>query len=196
MDAPHDNYRTHAPASPWDLFTTFSLLTLQGFGGVLTVSQRVLCDSRRWLTPSQYIEVLAMGQVLPGSSACNLALLVGERFFGWRGAFAALAGLMAAPLVLLLALAAGYAQFVAEPAVAGALRGMGAVTAGLIVGTGLSLARELRDSPLRMPVCIATGVAAFVLIALLHWPIWASLGVIALAFPLAWLRAAHTAEAR
>ncbi len=142
------------PSSPKDLFVAFTSLALQGFGGVLAVAQRVLCEQRRWLTKEEFVEILAVGQVLPGPNVCNVALMVGDRFFGWRGAFAALAGMMAAPLVIVLVLTAVYAEYALHPAVAGALKGMGAVAAGLIVGTGLKLAAALRVNPMGLPVCL------------------------------------------
>ncbi len=39
------------PASLTELFVAFTLLALQGFGGVLAVAQRELCERRAWLTP-------------------------------------------------------------------------------------------------------------------------------------------------
>src|ERR1700693_5786855 len=90
------------PSSNKELFIAFTLLALQGFGGVLAVAQRVLCEQRRWLTKEEFVEILAVGQVLPGPNVCNVALMVGDRFFGWRGAFAALAGMMAVPLLIVL----------------------------------------------------------------------------------------------
>ena len=36
------------PASKKELFIAFTLLALQGFGGVIAVAQRVLCEQRRW----------------------------------------------------------------------------------------------------------------------------------------------------
>jgi len=63
--------------------------------------------------------------VLPGPNIVNMALMIGDRFFGWRGAFAALAGLLALPLMIVMTLAVLYARFAAEPLVAGALHGMG-----------------------------------------------------------------------
>src|SRR5215510_15311853 len=107
------------PASLTELFTAFTLLALQGFGGVLAVAQRVLCEQKRWLTREQFVEVLAVGQVLPGPNICNVALMVGDRFFGWRGAFAALAGMMAIPAILVLAITILYAEFATHPVVAG-----------------------------------------------------------------------------
>ncbi len=177
------------PASPRDLFLTFNWLALQGFGGVLAITQRVLCDEKRWLTVDQFVESMAVAQVLPGPNVVNVALMVGDRFFGWRGAFAAMAGMLVVPLVLVLALTALYAQFSVHPAVSGALRGMGAVSAGLIVGTGLKLADALRRNPMGVPVSVGLLVATFAAVAVMRWPLLVVLpgfGVLACAF--AWRR--------
>jgi chromate transporter len=167
----HPSAAPARPSSAKDLFFAFSALALQGFGGVLAVAQRVLCEQRRWLTKEEFIEILAVGQVLPGPNVCNVALMVGDRFFGWRGAAAALAGMMAAPLVIVLLVTAAYAQYATHPAVAGALKGMGAVAAGLIVGTGFKLAAALRVNPMGLPACAAAGALAFAAVALLRWPL-------------------------
>ena len=185
------------PASPKELFFAFTWLALQGFGGVLAVAQRVLCEDRRWLTREQFVEILAVGQVLPGPNVCNVALMVGDRFFGWRGAFAALAGMMTVPLVIVLILTAVYAQFALHPVVASALKGMGAVAAGLIVGTAFRLASALRFNPMGLPVCAAFGALAFAGVALLRWPLaWVLLGLGALSCTHAWRRLRATAAAR
>jgi len=175
------------PASPRDLFVAFTLLALQGFGGVLAVAQRVLCEQRRWLTKEEFVEILAVGQVLPGPNVCNVALMVGDRFFGWRGAFAALAGMMTVPLAIVLVVAAAYAEYASHPAVAGALKGMGAVAAGLIVGTGLKLAAALRVNPMGWAICLTLSIVSFAGVALLRWPLaWVLLGLGAIGCGYAW----------
>lgn len=180
---------TERPASPRELFVAFTLLGLQGFGGVIVVAQRVLCEDKRWLTRGEFVEILSVGQVLPGPNVCNVALMLGDRFFGWRGAAAALGGLLAAPFAIVLGLAAVYAHWAAHPAVAGGLRGMGLVSAGLILGTAVKLARSLRENPVGVPASAALGAAAFVLVALLRVPLaWALLAVGPVAWALAWRR--------
>ena len=139
------------PASPTEVFRVFNGLALQGFGGVLPVAQRVLVEQQRWLSREQFVETLSLGQVLPGPNIVNMALMIGDRFFGLRGALAALGGLMTAPLLIVLALAALYGQLSSVPAVAGALRGMGAVSAGLIVATALKVMPTLKNNPLGVP---------------------------------------------
>jgi chromate transporter len=177
------------PSSKKELFVAFTWLALQGFGGVIAIAQRVLCEQKRWLTREQFVEILAVAQVLPGPNVCNVALMIGDRFFGWRGAFAALAGMMAVPLVIVLTLTALYAHYAMNPAVSGALRGMGAVSAGLIVGTGFRLVAALRSNPMQAPVCGAFLVAAFAAVALLRWPlVWVILALGLAACAYAWMR--------
>ena len=177
------------PSSERELFVAFTLLALQGFGGVLAVAQRVLCEQKRWLTKEQFVEILAFGQVLPGPNVCNVALMVGDRFFGWRGAFAALAGMMTVPLVIVLAITAAYSQYASNSVVAGALKGMGAVAAGLIVGTALKLMSALRANPMGIPACTVLLVSAFVTVAIVRWPlVWVLPGLGTIACLLAWRR--------
>ena len=166
------------PTSNKDLFVTFTRMALQGFGGVLPIAQRVLCEQKRWLSKEQFVEILALGQVLPGPNVCNVALMVGDRFFGWRGAFSALAGMMTVPLVIVLIITALYAEFASNPMVAGALKGMGAVSAGLIIGSALKLIPTLQRNPMGLPVCALIAIVTFGLIALLRWPlVWVLLGL-------------------
>lgn len=159
------------PKSLTDLFVSFTLLALQGFGGVLAVVQRELVERKRWLTHDEFIEDWAVAQIMPGPNVVNLSLMLGGRYFGLPGALAALAGMLAVPLVLVLLLAMLHAQFSDSPAVAGALRGMAAVSAGLIAAAGLRLAAALGRNPMPLAWCVALAVLGFVLVALLRLPL-------------------------
>jgi len=159
------------PKSLTDLFVSFTLLALQGFGGVLAVVQRELVEKKRWMTREEFIEDWAVAQIMPGPNVVNLSLMVGGRYFGLKGAMAALAGMLTLPLVLVLLLAVLYAQFAGHPGVAGALRGMGAVAAGLIAATGLKLFGALKNNVLGIRLCVGLGVLCFVSIALLRIPL-------------------------
>lgn len=159
------------PTSPTDLFLCFTWLALQGFGGVLAVVQRELVERKRWLTRDEFIDDWAVAQIMPGPNVVNLSLMVGSRYFGLKGALAALAGMLCVPLVVVLLLALLYAHYATHPGVAGALRGMGAVSAGLIAATGLKLAGALTGNVLGLRVCAVLGVLCFVAIAVLRWPL-------------------------
>jgi chromate transporter len=182
-----------APANLRELFFACNRLSLQGFGGVLPVAQRELVERKRWLDKQQFIEMLAVSQVLPGPNVVNLALMFGDRCFGLRGAMTALAGMMLAPLVVVLALTALYGQYSHHPLVSGALRGMGAVAAGLVISTALKLLGTVRHNPMGHWLALAFAALTFVLIALLRWPlVWIVLGLGSLSVALAWYRIGAT----
>ena len=172
---------TGAPRSPRELFAVFNRMSLQGFGGVLPVAQHELVERERWRSREQFVEMLALAQVLPGPNIGNLALMFGDRHFGLRGALAALAGLLTVPGIIVLALAALYGEFAHLPRVAGALRGMGAVAAGLVIATALRLWPTLRGNPLGRHASALVGAAAFVAVGLLRWPMWWVVGGLGMA---------------
>jgi chromate transporter len=180
---------TARPASTADLFFTFNRLALQGFGGVLAVAQRELVERKRWLTREQFVEILSIGQVLPGPNVVNLALMLGDRFFGLRGAIAAVGGMLVVPLFIVIALTAAYAEYSRLAIVSGALRGMGVVAAGLIIATAIRLMATLGSNRLGQPLAAAFAVLTFVTIVLLRWPlIWVVAGLGTTAVAIAYAR--------
>jgi chromate transporter len=187
--APESPPSTVAPGSPREIFFAFNRLALQGFGGVLPVAQRELVERLRWLDRHQFVEMLALSQVLPGPNVVNLALMFGDRCFGLRGAAAALSGILLAPLVIVLVLAALYGHYARLPMVGGALRGMGAVAAGLVIATALKLAPTLRRNPLGPATALVFAALTFAATAWLRWPlVWVLAGLGSLSMALAWRR--------
>ncbi len=186
---PADAAEPERPNSPTALFFAFNRLALQGFGGVLAVAQRELVEHRRWLTREEFLELVSAAQVLPGPNVINLSLMLGDRYFGLRGAFAALAGMLAVPLVIVLLMTTLYTQFAQAPAVSGALRGMGAVAAGLIFATAFKLMLALKKNPLGPALCGAFVLLTLLAVAWLRWPLAGVIvGLGSLAVALAWRR--------
>ena len=183
----------NAPKSKTDLFWSFTFLALQGFGGVLAVVQRELVDKKQWLTLDEFVEDWAVAQIMPGPNVVNLALMIGGRCFGLAGALAALAGLLLAPTIVVLLLAAAVAGFADTAVAQGMLRGMGAVSAGLIAAVGIKLMGALKNNPMGMMTCIAIGALTFIAIGLLRLPLaWVLLSL----GPLASVWAAHCIKQR
>lgn len=177
------------PASLADLFVSMTLLALQGFGGVLAVVQRELVEKKHWISREEFVEEWAVAQIMPGPNVVNLALMIGHRYFGLRGALVSVAGMLCFPLLVILVLAVLYSELGANPHVAGALRGMGAVAAGLIAATGLKLVAALRTHPIGMPLVAAFALATFAGIALLRLPlVWVLPVLGGLSCAITWVR--------
>jgi chromate transporter len=181
MNSPTPPDHPH-PRSLADLFFSFTFLALQGFGGVLAVVQLELVERKRWLTREEFIEDWAVAQIMPGPNVVNLSMMIGSRYFGLPGALAALAGMLVFPLMVVLLMALAYSRYADHPGVAGALRGMGAVAAGLIIASGIKLMPALARHPLGRPACLLLAALCFGAVALLHLPllyVLAGLGLLA-----------------
>ena len=160
---------------PLELFLAFSRLALSGFGGVLPWAHRTLVERKGWLTQREFVDTLAMGQILPGPNIGNMAVIIGYRLAGTRGAFAAVAGLVGGPFVLMITAGMLYSNYGGLPLVKQALAGMSAVVAGLVLATGFKMAGSLKRHwrPWMLVALSLVGVGA------LRWPLLAVVGALA-----------------
>ena len=153
-----------AAARPRTLFLVFLSIALSGFGGVLPFARRALVERRGWLTGEDFTETLSLCQSLPGPNVVNLSIVVGSRACGWRGSLAAVAGLIGAPVVIVIGLGMLYGRFGALPQVQRAIIGVAAAAAGLVIATAARMAepllrsRALSAAPFMLAAFVAVGV--------------------------------------
>jgi len=164
------------------LFWGFLTVSLSGFGGVMPFARRMLVERGRWLSEGEFIDLLALCQFLPGPNIVNVAVCVGSRFQGPVGALLGVAGLLVGPFCLVVALAWLYGRYGSLRLVSGALAGVGAAAAGLVVAMGIRMALPY----IRVPRAVLFAMATFAMVALLRWPLC---GALALAAPLSILAA-------
>ncbi len=173
---------TRPPPSLATLFGAFFLVGITGFGFVLPWARRMVVEQRQWLDAEGFNDLLSLCQLVPGPNMINLCTVLGDRFQGPLGSLAAVSGLLAGPMALVMALGAGLAQVSDIPAVAHAFHGLGAAAAGLVAATSLKIARPLvrpRAGERRNGWAIAMAVLAFIAIGLLRLPLLWCLVVLA-----------------
>ncbi len=149
------------------LFAGFFSVGIIGFGGVMPWIRRMVVEQRGWLSGPEFTDMLALCQFLPGPNVCNLAVCLGTRDRGVRGALVAVTGLLAAPVLIVIGLGAVFDRFAGYPVVARALAGLASAAAGLVLATALRIAAPLLGRPLG----IAVAVIAFVAVAVLRLPL-------------------------
>jgi chromate transporter len=171
MQQPTDSPRVGAI----ELFAAFTRITLTSFGGALFWCRRAIVERHRWLTEHEFVEILALAQLLPGANGVNLAVLIGYRFDGVRGAFASLAGCLAAPFAVIMALGLLHRQFGELPVVHAALTGMSSVAVGLLIAMAarMVIVLQRRWLPWIFVALAFTGVGV------MRWPFLAVVGVLA-----------------
>lgn len=168
--------------TPKQLFIGFSKIGLSGFGGVLPWARRTLVEQDKILTSEEFSAILGICQIVPGPNIVNVAVCVGSRFAGARGAFAAVLGLTLGPILIVLMLAVLYQHYSYLDTVKGLLKGISAVGVGLIASTGFKMLRDEFRFPLMLLVVAITICA----VTYFHLGLgWVVLSVLPLALYLA-----------
>lgn len=150
------------------LFLIFSRIGLTSFGGGLSGwLLREFVRNRAWIGEEEFLNGLALSQALPGVNVTNMAIWIGHRLLGPRGAVAGVAGIVLPPAVLIVGIGAGFASLSRFPAAHRALDGAAAAAIGLSLSMGLTTALRVPRRGLPLTVMAAT----FLAIGPLHQPL-------------------------
>jgi len=152
----------------------FFRIGLTGFGGVGPIARDVIVERKRWLAEADYARLVGLCQVLPGANTVNVAVMIGDRFRGWKGAVLCVFALMLAPIAILVLLATAYAEMADQPIVRTALTGAAASAAGLVGGTAARMLIRLKPDWRQ----IATALAGLFVVSVLGWSLVTTLLVI------------------
>jgi chromate transporter len=128
-------------------FLKVSLCAIGGGGGIVW-ARRLAVEQRRWIDDRDFADVLSLCQFLPGPNIVGIAVCVGAKMRGGRGALAALAGFTLIPWALGFALGTLLLENARIALLQNILGGISAAAAGLLLATGLRLLRPQRGRPL------------------------------------------------
>src|SRR4051794_35160000 len=139
-----DRPEAPVPCTLGEFLLYFLRLGAFGFGGPIALAgymQRDLVERRRWVTPQDYREGLALAQLAPGPLAAQLAMYLGWVRAGVLGATLVSAAFILPSFVMVLGLAALYLRFGGLPWMQGAFYGIGAAVIAIIGRSVVKLAR-------------------------------------------------------
>jgi chromate transporter len=155
--------------SALEVFTTFLKLGLASFGGPIAhlgYYRRELVERRKWIDDTDFAQLLALCQFLPGPASSQLGFSLGLLRAGWAGAFAAFVAFSLPSALLLFAFAAFLPQ-VTGVAGGAAIHGLKLVALCVVAHGVLGMSRQLCPDPLRMT--IAMLAAGIILVAGQAW---------------------------
>lgn len=144
------------------LFWSFLKIGLFTFGGgyaMIPLIRREVTGHRNWIADSEFIDLLTLAQSSPGPISLNTSVFVGYKLRGYTGAVVSLLGIVVPSFVILLLVAALFADIRYNPVVDAAFKGMRPAVVALIVVPVLSFAKGLHP-------------ALYVVIALVAVAIW------------------------
>lgn len=151
----------------WELYVSFLKIGSLMFGSgytMLPLLTREIVEHRAWVTQDELMDVFALSQCVPGVIGVNTAAFIGQKRGGWRGAAAAVLGVVTAPIIAILLVATVLMQFWNNPVMVSAFNGVRVAVAAVITSAVVSLVRANVKNWLGIGLCIA----GFVLIAVLH----------------------------
>ena len=155
------------PPSVTEIFGGFLGLGLISFGGALPLARRAIVEQRRWLSASDFTDLLGLCQFLPGGNVINLSVAIGMRFRGLPGALAGLLGLIAGPSLVVIGLGVLYEHTQNDPHIRHLFAGLAAAAAGLLISMAVKIVLPLW----RKPAAATIATLGFLAIALLRFPL-------------------------
>jgi chromate transporter len=154
------------------LFLVFSRIGLTSFGGGLSGwFLREFVHDRHWLSEDEFLNGLALSQALPGVNIKNLAIWIGYRLLGWRGALAGFCGIIFPPAIVIVLLGAFFSAIAYLPLTHIALAGAAAGAIGLSAAMAITAARRLPRRLFSYLMLIATFAAVALFRASLVWTV-------------------------
>lgn len=129
------------------LTATFARIGAFTFGGgwaMISLIEREVVTSKRWLSRQEFLDLLAVTQALPGILAVNFAATIGDRMAGRRGAAAASLGAILPSFATILMIAIFLTPDLIEnqPVVAAIFRGIRPSVVALIIAPVITTARS------------------------------------------------------
>jgi len=148
--------------SSWQVFTSFLTLGLTAFGGPiahLAYFQRTFVQDKRWLTNEDYVQLVALCQILPGPTSSQVGMAIGLQQAGIRGAIAAWLGFTAPSVILLVTLAYGIEHFQTQLP-EGLLHGLAIAAVAIVIQAVWSMSQTLSPDWSRRFIALTMALLA------------------------------------
>jgi chromate transporter len=129
------------------LFCEFLKIALLGAGGGVALAHRIAVERRQWLAEAEFTDILALSQFMPGPNVLGIAVCVGTKLRGLAGAAVSVAGFVLVPGIVGFTFATLLLGTARSPLVDGALGGISAAAAGLMIAVGLRVLRPRWRQP-------------------------------------------------
>jgi len=158
--------------SLFEIAKTFLHIGLVSYSlAALAEAKKSLVDKKNWMTDDEYLNGLALSQLLPGAPTVNLNTYIGYFLRGFPGALVASIFFVIPCFVAMVLLAHLYLNYNNLPLVSSLFKGVGALVVGLVLNAIIDLWKKGVNTP--QLTVLATG--GFVMVYFLKVNIFALL---------------------
>lgn len=167
-----------SPRIYWQMFITFvriGAFTIGGGYAMIPLIQREVVQVRKWMSPKEFIDMLALAQSAPGVIAINTAIFIGYKLKGVRGSIVTALGCALPSFVIILIIAMVFTDFKDNPLVERIFKGIRPAVVALIAAPLYNMAKSagVTWKTLFIPV-----IAALLIWGLNLSPVWVVIAAI------------------
>jgi len=144
-----------------DVFLVFLKLGFTAFGGPvahLAFFREEFVVRKKWVTESDYSEIVALCQFLPGPASSQVGLTIGLSRSGYLGSISAWLGFTLPSAILLLLLALGYSHY-GDIIPSGLLTGLKIVTVAVVAQAVWGMAKSICTDTTRITIMLCSAAA-------------------------------------
>ncbi|KAK3255906.1 hypothetical protein CYMTET_34936 [Cymbomonas tetramitiformis] len=149
-----------------DIFKSFALLGWIGFGGPaahIALFEKEFVEKKKWMSQSVFLELLALGQCIPGPTSTQMSFAMGVIQKGIPGGL--LSGILFQypGFMIMSVVGLGSARFLLNPsdALRGIVAGLSAAGVALVVDAGWGLGNKICTDEITKLVCIFSAATAY-----------------------------------
>lgn len=143
------------------LFIRFLRIGAFTFGGgyaMISLVEHEAVERNGWLSKEEFDDLLSLAQSAPGPIALNMAVFTGYRVEGFKGAVAAMLGIVIPSFLIILLIAACLADFREYPAIEAAFKGMRPAVVALIAAPIIGFMRGMKWWKIAIAAAIAAAI--------------------------------------
>jgi chromate transporter len=141
----------------WQIFLQYFIIGSVGFGPAMAAeTKKRLVKNLKWISEREFLNGLALGNILPGATFVSLTVYIGYRLRGVMGAITSFFGLLTTPFFIMLLLSYAYFTY-------GSLSGINiffkiivVVTVGLIANAVIEIGKSAIKDWIGIFIALAT----------------------------------------
>ena len=163
----------------WQMFITFvriGAFTIGGGYAMIPLIQREVVQVRKWMSPKEFIDMLALAQSAPGVIAINTAIFIGYKLKGVRGSIVTALGCALPSFFIILLIAMVFTNFKDSPVVERIFKGIRPAVVALIAAPLYNMAKA---AGVTWKTIFIPLIAALLIWGLNISPVWVVVAAIA-----------------
>lgn len=151
----------------WTLVKSTFILSAFTIGGgyvIVPLMQKKFVEELGWIDSEEMLDLVALGQSMPGALAVNTSILIGYRIAGIAGALVTLLGTVSPPLIIITIISYFYMSFRDNPIIDALMLGMQVGVVAVILNVVYNMVKDVvkRKDIINILILIGAFIAAFI----------------------------------